>query len=97
MDTVILQTQGLSIFDLLMFYFKSLSPGFVSERCGNRLSHGLLIILGTFYLYLLLVPICFVSDMVKADSFYSLFMDISSVGFLFVMPDLNESGFLRKH
>lgn len=57
MDTVILQTQGLSIFDLLMFYFKSLSPGFVSERCGNRLSHGLLIILGTFYLYLLLVPI----------------------------------------
>lgn len=53
--------------------------------------------LGTFYLYLLLVPICFVSDMVKADSFYSLFMDISSVGFLFVMPDLNESGFLRKH
>lgn len=39
------------------------------------------------------------SDMVKADSFYSLFMDISSVdvGFLFVMPDLNESGFLRKH
>lgn len=37
--------------------------------------------------------------MVKADSFYSLFMDISSVdvGFLFVMPDFNESGFLRKH